>query len=148
MYNASCRHFERHNWTLAHEIGHIYLGHTEDNNTEEVEAHFFASQLFMPEYSLFMMKKEYGCVDVKALTEIFGVSEDAAARRIRTMSRKYSVRTTQKDKEIWESQRERIDMYYGCLKDGSDYRNTLYFWNQMKADYERQCRLDAYSQVR
>lgn len=143
LYNGFCSHFEHLNWTLAHEVGHIYLGHTEDGDTEEVEAHFFASQLFMPEYSIFMMAHEYGPVYPEALTEIFGVSNEAAKKRISTMKKKNCFSATKQDKDIWQSQRERIEIYYECLKDGGDYRNTLIFLNEMKAQYEQEYRLEA-----
>ena len=38
----------RLNFTLAHELGHILLKHTEDTNTEEAEANCFASHLLCP----------------------------------------------------------------------------------------------------
>lgn len=148
LYNSNVRCFEHLNWTLAHEIGHIYLGHTDDGDTEEVEAHFFASQLFMPEYTLLMMAQSYGFVDVHALTEIFGVSFEAASKRINTMKKKTFFSATREDKEIWETQRERVDLYFECLKDGSNYQNALSFWLEMKADYEREYRLEAYAQMR
>ena len=147
LYNGFCSHFEHLNWTLAHEIGHVYLGHSEDGDLEEVEAHFFASQLFMPEYSIFMMAHEYGSVDASALTEIFGVSQEAANKRINTMNKKHSVIATKKDKEIWDLQKERIAMYYDCLKDGTDYRTTLILWEDYKREYERAQRAEMYSQM-
>lgn len=147
LYNGYCSHFEHLNWTLAHEIGHIYLGHLKDGNVEEVEAHFFASQLFMPEYSIFMMAHEYGQVDGYALTEIFGVSLEAANKRISTMKKKYCVNASKKDKEIWEAQKERVAMYYDCLKDGTDYRTTLILWDDYKHEYERAQRAEMYSQM-
>ena len=131
LYNADILHFANRTWTLAHEVGHIYLEHDKDENIEEIEAHFFASQLFMPEYTLFMMAQNYGTVDAHALTEIFGVSYESAAKRLNTMKKKVSFSATQKDVEIWERQRERVDMYYTCKKEGYDYQNTLAFWYVM-----------------
>lgn len=147
LYNAGITYFEHRNWTLGHEIGHIYLGHTKDGDIEEVEAHFFASQLFMPEYSIYMMAHEYGPVNVDALVEIFGVSPEAAKKRIGTMNKKYCVSATEKDKEIWELQKERVAIYYDCLKDGADYRSTLIAWDNYKHEYERAQRPEMYSQM-
>lgn len=147
LYNDEIRYFEHKNWTLAHEIGHIYLGHTKDEDIEEVEAHFFASQLFMPEYSLYMTAKEYGELSCDDVVEIFGVSPEAARRRLRTIQRKIYISETKKDKEIWNAQRERIDMYYECKKDGSDYRSTLIYWNDFKLEYERDLRAEMYAQM-
>ena len=144
LYNSEITHFEHRNWTLGHEIGHIYLEHTKDDDLEEIEAHFFASQLFMPEYSLYMMSQEYGRVSAEDIVEIFGVSDEAARKRIHTMKRKTSFRASKKDREIWHNQKERIDMYFHCKREGRNFRETLYFWNEMKIEYERQCRLESY----
>lgn len=38
----------RQNFTLAHELGHILLRHTEDNAAEEAEANCFAGHLLCP----------------------------------------------------------------------------------------------------
>ena len=148
LYNADILHFAHRNWTLAHEVGHIYLGHEKDESIEEIEAHFFASQLFMPEYTLRMMAENYGSVDARALTEIFGVSYEAATKRINTMKKKFCISATEKDIKIWENQRERIDMYYTCLNEGYDYQSTLISWTGMKAAYERECHLEMLAEMR
>lgn len=148
LYNDDIFHPAHRNWTLAHEVGHIYLEHDKDESIEEIEAHFFASQLFMPEYTLLMMAQNYGSVDEKSLIEIFGVSYEAAAKRLNTMRKKIFFNAEQKDVEIWERQRERVDMYYTCLKEGYDYRSTLINWAEMKAAYERECHLEMLAEMR
>lgn len=147
LYNDEIKYFEHRNWTLGHEVGHIYLGHTKDDDLEEVEAHFFASQLFMPEYTLLMMSRKYGPVNVYALTEIFGVSFESAAKRISTMRKKSCFSATERDKEIWNTQEERVALYYECLKSGADFRNALLFWNNYKRDYERFERAELYANM-
>lgn len=91
----------RRNWTLAHEIGHIYLGHTKDTDKEEIEAHFFAAQLLIPEYVLYMMSKEIGDLSHRDITSIFFVSKDAALKRIDTFKKKTSYECSELDKYIW-----------------------------------------------
>ncbi len=147
LYNAQISYFEHRNWTLAHEIGHIYLNHEKNEALEEIEAHFFASQLFMPEYSLYMTAKEYGKITCNDVVEIFGVSPESAFKRLNTMRKKFSVSTTKKDKEIWDAQKERIDIYFDCKKEGSDYQSTLFFWNSFKSDYERELRAEMCAQM-
>lgn len=147
LYNAQISYFEHRNWTLAHEIGHIYLNHEKNEALEEIEAHFFASQLFMPEYSLYMTAKEYGKITCNDVVEIFGVSPESAFKRLNTMRKKFSVSTTKKDKEIWDAQKERIDIYFDCKKEGSDYQSTLFFWNSFKLDYERELRAEMCAQM-
>lgn len=125
LYNKEISYWEHLNWTLAHEIGHIYLDHKEDGAIEEIEAHYFAAQLFMPEYSIFMMTKEHGQIDKSDLMEIFGVSPEAAQRRIETMKKKSIFRASTIDKSIWNIQKERVDLYYSCEKNRMRYRSTL-----------------------
>ena len=125
LYNAFDSSFEHQNWTLAHEVGHIYLGHKSDGPIEEVEAHYFASQLFMPEFTLFMMKKEYGMFNAHDLTEIFGVSYAAAKKRIKNFEKRTLFNGSRKDVSIWEQQVEKIDLYYKCKKFGEDFRGSL-----------------------
>ena len=122
LYNNMINNFEHLNWTLAHEVAHLYLGHTEDGPIEEIEAHFFAAQLFMPEYSLYMMHRNYGPVYAKDLVEIFGVSPEAARNRIKTMNKKSMFSASQKDKEIWEQQEKRVKLYHEVSKDRDAFR--------------------------
>lgn len=138
LYNAEINYWEHLNWTLAHEIGHIYLGHTEDGPTEEIEAHFFAAQLFMPEYSIMMMSREHGLINADDLIEIFGVSTEAASRRISTMRKKCSFRASRIDKEIWKVQKERVDLYYQCKKNSNEYRQSLDIILYMEAEAEHE----------
>ena len=125
LYNGEINYWEHLNWTLAHEIGHIYLEHREDGEIEEIEAHYFAAQLFMPEYSILMMKKEHGEISESDLIEIFGVSPKAASKRIETMKKRISFRASTIDKDIWKIQKERVDLYFSCGKNRMRYRSTL-----------------------
>ena len=138
LYNNQVNNYEHLNWTLAHEIGHIYLGHTQDGPIEEIEAHFFAAQLFMPEYSLYMMHRNYGPVYAKDLVEIFGVSPEAARNRIKTMNKKSMFSASQKDKEIWEQQEKRVKLYHEVSKDRDAFRcclaYDLYFKDMMESE--------------
>jgi len=81
-YNKT-QHMHRQRFTVAHEIGHLLLGHTKENfvldlssnKPEEIEANQFAAELLMP---LKMLKKSFqnGKVDVKRITKIYNVSEE------------------------------------------------------------------------
>lgn len=148
LYNANIMCFEHLNWTLAHEIGHIYLGHEKDDDLEEIEAHYFAAQLLMPDYTLYMTYKEYGKISSEDITEIFGVSPEAARKRIKTMKKRTFFCASQKAKEIWNCQKERVDMYYECQKEGWDFRNTLEFWLEMKSNYDQEMRAEMYANYR
>lgn len=145
LYNDEITYYEHLNWTLAHEIGHIYLGHTKDGELEEIEAHFFAAQLFMPEYSLFMMARERGPLHVQDLVEIFGVSPEAAGKRLITMNNKNIFRASSIDKEIWEIQKERVEIYYSCGKDRYAYRCILDYTIYMAEEFESEMRREMYA---
>lgn len=137
LYNDEVRYFEHLNWTLGHEIGHIYLGHTKDGDVEEVEAHYFAAQLFMPDYSLYMMARNYNRVSVADIVEIFGVSEEAANIRINTMKKRTCFNASMEAREIWEAQRDKIDLYYQCIHNEVDYREYLYGLLEIKSEFCR-----------
>lgn len=125
LYNNEVRYFEHLNWTLGHEIGHIYLGHTKDGDKEEVEAHYFASQLFMPDFTLYKIIREYKKIVAKDIAEIFGVSEEAAQRRIETMKKRTSFTASTRAVEIWNAQKERIELYFDCKRKGYYTMETI-----------------------
>jgi Zn-dependent peptidase ImmA (M78 family) len=74
-------------FTIAHELGHIFLGHQNYNvlfripnklahySKEEKEANSFASSLLMPEFMIreYMDKYNLSKSDYKTMSEIFGV---------------------------------------------------------------------------
>lgn len=79
--------FERLRWTLAHEIGHIVLGHLEtqqaDEDKLEEEANYFARELLMP---LVVLAR----LDARAqddISRVCGVSRAAAGIRVRDFER-------------------------------------------------------------
>lgn len=137
LYDAFNTNFERLNWSLAHEVGHIYMGHTEDGEIEEIEAHYFASQFFMPEFTLYMMKRTYGEFDAEDLMEIFGVSYSSAQKRLNSFKRMSMVNASKKDMAIWERQKEKIELYFYCTrKCGGDFRGTLELMNAYNEEME------------
>ncbi|SFR92199.1 ImmA/IrrE family metallo-endopeptidase [[Clostridium] aminophilum] len=83
-------------FSLLHEFGHYYLGHelkeyTDEDDAEygrlEVEANCFAAQILMPEQVLNELKKRGAMITVDFLKKHFGVSEEAAQKRIETMGK-------------------------------------------------------------
>lgn len=73
------------NWTNIHEIGHICIGHTENGDKEEVEAHFFASCFLMPDPVLRILNDSGIEITKQLLTTYFGVSPDAAGKKLNTI---------------------------------------------------------------
>ena len=91
-------------FALAHELGHLYLGHqdydnmngfkvsahiayslsTEDGNNEEQEANAFALALLMPTSSFTVSYKYFD--SIRKLSFIYRVSEEAVMERIKILS--------------------------------------------------------------
>jgi Zn-dependent peptidase ImmA (M78 family) len=87
-YNKA-QHPHRQRFTVAHEIGHLLLGHTGKNfildlnskKPEEIEANQFAAELLMP---LEMLKKDFqnGKKNAKDIAKVYNVSEEAVWWRL------------------------------------------------------------------
>lgn len=81
-YNQA-KHQHRQRFTVAHEIGHLLLGHTSGNfildlnskKPEDIEANQFAAELLMP---LEMLKNSFqsGIKNAKDIARIYNVSEE------------------------------------------------------------------------
>ncbi len=76
-------------FSLAHEYGHLCLGHldaprtAEIYHTQEIEAGFFAAQLLMPEAILRAMDEQTNhALNTETIARLFNVSRDAAQRRL------------------------------------------------------------------
>src|SRR3989338_10345703 len=81
-YNNS-QHWHRRRFTIAHEIGHLLMGHVcnnDPNDHREKEANEFAAELLMP---LSILKKDFQQIKVlKTLAEKYIVSEEAMCRHL------------------------------------------------------------------
>lgn len=78
------QHWHRRRFTIAHELGHMFMGHTckinERNSVSEIEAHQFAAELLMP---LDFLKKDCkGLPDLEVLSKKYIVSKEALTRHI------------------------------------------------------------------
>lgn len=104
LYNEDIIMPERLRFTLAHEIGHIFLGHTCDGDAEESEANAFAAQLLMPWFTVKMLHCNY-FANADNVSAMFGVSVTAADRRLREVRNSHHV-LTDADKKIWDKQKK------------------------------------------
>lgn len=86
LYNEKIRSAGRRSFTLAHEIGHIYLGHMRDGADEEAEAGFFAAHLLMPPVLVQELLKRHK-LSAGELAGIFGVSRPAAQYCINSLKK-------------------------------------------------------------
>ena len=99
LYNQSARSTRRRNFTLAHEVGHIYLGHEQDGPAWERQANAFASELLMPRIlAAQYLKALGGCLDPAAmLAQVFDVSLSMARLRLSGLSQ---TNYTAREKEL------------------------------------------------
>jgi len=76
LYNARTGPVRRQSFTLAHEVGHIYLGHQEDDPESERQANAFAAELLLPQVlaAKFLNGLPDGTDPVAALARAFAVS--------------------------------------------------------------------------
>ena len=90
---------ERTSFTLAHELGHIFLNHSKHGFTEEKEADFFASELLMPDAAVNYLIKS-GCrITADFIRDVFKVSHSAAKRKAFTAAAGKTV-ITSSDKQL------------------------------------------------
>lgn len=97
IYFKKDEYLARKRFTIAHEIGHHQLGHTENgrhcrdnvniscHTSEEVEANQFAAELLMPQDLIKMMVRREGVTDINELASIFCVSPAAMYWRLKNI---------------------------------------------------------------
>ena len=78
----------RRRFTIAHELGHVYLGHKQRGIQQENEADWFAAQLLMPECIMMELWSRNGWLMQHEGSDWFMVSGAAARHRIGEMQRK------------------------------------------------------------
>lgn len=89
LYNESAEWCpERLNWTLAHEVGHVYSKHEEDGPKEEIEANWFAAQLLMHENILRDLASLNKGLCASEIEKLFKVSAIAARKRVISLNKK------------------------------------------------------------
>ncbi|MBA0192492.1 ImmA/IrrE family metallo-endopeptidase [Pectobacterium carotovorum] len=104
IYFDSNEYYNRQRFTIAHELGHHVLGHTQDgeyhrDNVEnystgirdyrEVEANQFAAELLMPEDAIRQLVTREGVTSTLRLANIFNVSEAAMHWRLKGLGMVY-----------------------------------------------------------
>ena len=78
----------RINYSIMHEVAHNELGHVEPSPLAEKEANYFAGLALCPVDLL----EHYGIESAKTIEELFNVSAEMAANRIRAMHNRIGVR--------------------------------------------------------
>lgn len=86
----------RSRFTIAHEIGHHILGHTQGGtccrdsispipDIKERDANQFAAELLMPQEAIYYYVTQLGVSDISQLSAIFNVSRDAMYYRLKNL---------------------------------------------------------------
>ena len=121
LINTNIPNLHRKRFTLAHEIGHVYL-HVRtgkqsmfqcsendiysgggNNNMFEEEANEFASSLLMPESAVYpiIRKDDLSWSQVGKIQRLCDVSLEAAARKVITLSKESCCLIIHKQNEMW-----------------------------------------------
>lgn len=111
LINDIGNYYNNQRFSMAHEIGHIVLGHDVQSETNEAEANFFANQLLVPSALLLNLSSQE--LDNENLTAIFGVSHDTlniAIRNVRKRKAKFN-------KEYYEYEKIVINLLNDSLID-------------------------------
>ena len=100
LYDDDISNEQRKHWGIIHELGHIYLGHTDDCKNSEIEAHFFAAQLVSPEIVLWDICRRKGQLTDTDIFTHFNLSYEASTKSIQTLSRRLRYNSAASDKEL------------------------------------------------
>ena len=87
FYNNFIDTKERITWTIAHELGHIVLGHQTQSDINEVEANFFAAQLLVPQCVLMQLIKNGVNLTPQYISSKFRISNEASQHCIETLKK-------------------------------------------------------------
>ena len=102
LYDETIGNEQRKHWGIVHELGHVMLDHTKDDQKEEIEAHFFAAQIVMPEIVLWTIAKRCGSLSSYEIYNHFNVSLEAASKRIKTLKRRNCYNYSKIDQDLLE----------------------------------------------
>lgn len=114
----------RKRFTIAHEMGHIFLGHElkgahqrtfEKRNQEEVDADSFAVRLLAPACVIWGM----GLHSAEEIAKVCGLSRTAAEHRAKRMAVLYERNkflTSPLERKVWENFKKYIENYKHGLK--------------------------------
>lgn len=101
LYDDKVTNSRRRNWTIAHELGHVLLGHGEVSRANEREADAFAAELLMPEAVIrFLDEREGEPISPETMTNYFPASLTACKRRRLNLAFDERYRPTEKGIEL------------------------------------------------
>ena len=138
FYNTEIDSIERQRFTIAHEIGHIALGHKECCDEYETEADTFASQLLLPHCILEKLVRSGKIVTETYLQKTFGLSKQASSISLKNVGNKIDKQAIAEYEDII------LKMFDGFIK--NETRNTKYYYDD-EADLMDQKRNDWLNEI-
>jgi Predicted Zn peptidase len=122
---------ERQRFTIAHEIGHIALGHKDLNNiANEKEADTFASQLLLPHCILEKLVKCGKSVTESYLLNTFGLSKQACNISLQNVGKKIDKQAATEYEDII------LEMFKNFID--NETKNTKYKYYEEDEDLEKE----------
>lgn len=105
----------RRKHTILHEIGHYRLDHQIHGDREEVEAHFFASQVLMPNAVLRHIRQRGYQITLSLLRLYFGVSRTSATKKLEYLERYPFTHENEHDGALFHLFWQFLDTYFPDL---------------------------------
>ncbi len=95
-------------FSILHELGHLLLQHPlrtrnmlcGEYHRYELEANFFAAQMLMPYQIISELTRRHFGITQSSLSSVFGVSQDAAHKRLVTLSHARDIRRSASEREF------------------------------------------------
>lgn len=114
-YDVLCP--QRLRFSLAHEIGHIFLRHTVDDDKSEEEANYFASQIVAHDAITVSMLTGNWNRDLDFIRDQFGISWDTAGIKLKYINR---------NKRSYSSAEYQLFMKYKHLFSSQNYSRSKF----------------------
>lgn len=106
IYYNDRKPFVRQRFTIAHELGHVMLGHREHSALAEHEANHFAAAALCPLPLLAL----YDIRRVPEIARIFKISEDCAEKRLRDLIRWEALEEWKRNRDFGNEVRQRFQL--------------------------------------
>ena len=82
LYDDTASNSGRTNWTIAHELGHIVLSHTDNSRLSQNEADLFAASFLMPSAVIHVLDMKHGRkITEDEMANYFSASQTACRKR-------------------------------------------------------------------
>jgi len=112
FYNDAIQPIERQKFTVAHELGHAVLDHSEESDLAEAEANLFASYILAPPELIHLIQPE----DYIDIASKFQLSKSCASFAFNRYKRWLKKKENSENKDIPEYELKMVSTYQNCFK--------------------------------